>query len=61
MDQLVVDGGFSDRADLLNNALTIMGWIIRHAKEGHEIAALDDPPDRCFVLSLPFLTGLSEK
>ena len=60
-DLMIASGRFASREDVANQALTAMTWMIQHAKEGRDIVAIDYG-DRCqFVLSMPFLTGLSEK
>lgn len=61
LNRMVADGHFEDRRDLLNSALTVMQWAIRHAKAGHTIAAVDEDGGKYHELAMPFLTGLSEQ
>ena len=41
LDDLVERGGFRSRAELLDNALTLMEWSLERVKEGYFIAAVD--------------------
>jgi len=54
-ERLRVEGGFETRKELLNNALTLMGWAIRHAHAGHSVAALDEKSGKSYELAMPFL------
>lgn len=60
IEQIMADGRFSDHRDLFNNAVTLLTWVMRHAKSGHSIVALDDEGENCYELSMPFLTGMSD-
>ena len=59
IERLRIDGGFDTRKDLLNNAMTLMKWALKHAEEGHAIAAIDG--GKYFELQMPFLTHAAEK
>jgi hypothetical protein len=54
-DQLRKAAGFENRKELLNNALTLVEWAIRHARAGHTIASLDEKSDKLYELEMPFL------
>jgi hypothetical protein len=55
-ERLRLEGGFETRKELLNNALTLLSWAIRHAQAGHTISALDEKSDKSYDLEMPFLT-----
>jgi hypothetical protein len=59
-DRLQMEGGFETRKELLNNALTLLGWAMRHVKDGHTVAAIDDKSSRFYELQMPFLTHVSK-
>jgi hypothetical protein len=55
------EGGFESRKDLLNNALTLLKWTMKHAQQGHVIAAVDEKSKKYFELQMPFLTHVASK
>ena len=55
-ERLRAEGGFETRKELLNNALTLLGWAIRHAEQGHAVVAMDDEAGKSYELQMPFLT-----
>jgi hypothetical protein len=55
-ERLRMEGSFETRKELLNNALTLLGWAIRHAQVGHTIAAIDEKSGKSYELAMPFLT-----
>jgi len=59
IDRLRSEGGFENRKDLLNNAITLLKWAIKHAEEGHAVAAIDEKSDKYFELQMPFLAHVA--
>ena len=53
MDTLVERGGFRSRADLIDNALTLMEWSLGKVGEGYSIAAVDDGGDFYERMTMP--------
>ena len=45
LDALVEKGGFRTRADLVDNAITLLDWCINKAADGYTIAAIDNDDD----------------
>lgn len=54
-EQLLKDCGFETKKDFFNNVMTLLKWAVRHVKEGHSVAAVDDGNKRYFELQMPFL------
>jgi len=59
IERLQVEGGFENRKDLLNNAITLLKWALNHAKSGHAIAAIDGKSDKYYELQMPFISHVS--
>jgi hypothetical protein len=53
------EGGFENRKDLLNNAVTLLKWAMRHAHAGHVVAAVDEKAEKYFELQMPFLSHVA--
>ena len=47
------------KKDLLNNALTLLEWVVEQKKGGRTIAALDEKKNSYKELVMPILSGLS--
>ena len=54
-ENMLRDGGFADEQDMLNTALTVLGWTIRHAQQKRAVAATDIAHGLAYELSMPFL------
>jgi hypothetical protein len=61
IERLRVEGGFDTKKDLFNNAVTLIKWAIRHASDGHAIAAIDEGSAKYFELQMPFLAHVASK
>ena len=61
LHRLQAVGGFETRKDLLNNALTLMMWAIRHAHAGHAVTAIDDKAGTAHELNMPFLEYAAQR
>jgi murein L,D-transpeptidase YcbB/YkuD len=59
IDRLRREGGFENRKDLLNNAVTLLKWAMKHAEEGHAVAAIDEKSTKYFELQMPFLSHVA--
>ncbi len=59
-ERLRVEGGFGTRKELLNNALTVLSWVMRHARAEHTIAAIDEKSGRMYELAMPFLDAMRD-
>jgi len=59
IERLRIECGFDTKKDLFNNAVTLLKWAARHAKDGHAIAAVDNGEKRYFELEMPFLLHLA--
>jgi len=51
---------FKNYPDLLNNAVAMVGWAVRHVQSGHVIVAFDDRKNVMKELSMPFLEHISQ-
>lgn len=60
-EQLRQAGGFETRKDLLNNAITLLKWAMKHAREGHVVAAVDERTQKYFELEMPFLSHVESQ
>jgi hypothetical protein len=60
-DSLLGECGLETRKELLNSAMTMFKWAVRHAREGHSIAAIDDTKKKYFELDMPFLSRVSSR
>jgi hypothetical protein len=59
LERLREEGGFKAKKDLLNNALTLLKWAMKHAEKGHVLAAVDRKSDKYFELQMPFLSHVA--
>lgn len=50
---------FKNYPDMLNNAVSLMGWAIRHVQEGRVIVAFDERRNAMKELSMPFLEHIA--
>ena len=60
-ERLRQEGGFESRKDLLNNAVTLLKWAMKHAQQEHVIAAVDEKSKKYFELQMPFLSHAASK
>jgi hypothetical protein len=58
MDALMAECGFAARKEFLNNAITFFKWAVRHSKDGHAIAAIDEGSSKYHELQMPVLDRL---
>ncbi len=61
IERLRIECGFETKKDLFNNAVTLLSWAARHARDGHAIAAVDNGDKRYFELEMPFLLHLAPR
>lgn len=59
IERMQNEGGFENRKDFFNNAITLMKWAIKHARDGHAIAAIDEKSEKYFELQMPFLSHVA--
>jgi len=60
LDRLAAEAGLATRKDLFNNALSLLEWAVKHVRQGHLIAAVDERTDRMIELHMPFLGNLAK-
>lgn len=56
VDEMVRRGGFGSRKELVNNALSLLQWVMKEAERGRAIASVDEAADRYTELHMPFLS-----
>lgn len=52
--------GFESQKELFNTAVTLLKWALRHAQDGHSVAAIDEAQGKYFQLEMPFLQHATE-
>lgn len=60
-EALMAEGGVSTKRELLNNAITILGWAMDEVNDGRVIASLDEKAQSYKQLSMPILSGKKSK
>ena len=61
LDALREEAGLESMKDLVNNALTLLGWAVTEAKKGRLIASVDEQAQSFKELSMPVLEELRRK
>ena len=56
-EAMMAEGGLSTKRELLNNALTLLGWAMDEVDDGRVIASLDEKAQSYKQLSMPVLSG----
>jgi hypothetical protein len=59
LKELANESGLSTMKDLVNNALTLLEWVIQETKNGNEIAAVNEKDKTFRVLVTPLLQKIS--
>ena len=58
LEDLMVRAGIASRKDLINNALTLLEWVIKEKEEGRTIVSLDPSSKRYKEIVMPFLKAI---
>lgn len=61
LDRLQELGGLSKRRDLINNALSLLEWVVREVNEGRMIASVDEKQHKYKEFTMPMLDEVRNK
>lgn len=61
IDDLIEECGFASKKDFFNNAITLLKWTVKHARNGNAIASIDADEKRYRELQMPFLETVQSK
>jgi hypothetical protein len=61
IDQLVSITGLATRKDLLDNALTLLAWVVRETRRGRAIGSADISGENFKEVAMPCLAIAHEK
>ena len=59
LEALMKRTGVKTKTDFINNALTLLEWVIKEREAGRKIASVDDEQKSYRELVMPILSGLS--
>lgn len=59
LESLMKLGGLKTKKELLNNALTLLKWVVKQTGRGSTIAAIDERDGTYKELSMPFLDAIA--
>jgi len=59
LESLMKLGGLKTKKELLNNALTLLKWVVKQTGRGSTIAAMDERDGTYKELSMPFLDAIA--
>lgn len=60
LEQLMNRAGISTKKELLNNALTLLEWVVGEKSRGHTIASVDEPTQRFKELAMPIFSNIKK-
>jgi hypothetical protein len=59
LEALMKETGVATKKDFINNALTLLEWVIQEKKKGRSIASVDEENQRYRELVMPLLEMIS--
>jgi hypothetical protein len=60
IEDLLSECGFSDKKDLINNAITMLGWAVKSLKSGCKVGTIDEENRQYTELQMPFMLRLRD-
>lgn len=58
LENLMNKAGIATKKELLNNALTLLEWVIGEKARGHSIASVDETQKRFKELAMPIFSNI---
>lgn len=58
LEKLMHEGNISTKKDLMNNALTILEWVMKQRKDGFVVGKLDTEKDKFGELEMPIFSNI---
>ncbi len=61
LQSLMASGDFKSYSELVNNAVTLVAWAVKHVQNGEVIVAFDERRNKMKELSMPFLQHVADE
>lgn len=61
LESLMREAGVGTKRDLINNALSLLEWVVKEVKAGRTIASVNEANMSYKELAMPFLSAVADK